>query len=334
MAPNPEDRINTSDNSGRGSERDSDSDIDLDFEPVKIPSKSGGRNWGLLVASIVILAIVGGGGWFIYGSQYQSPNQKVVPLIRAEVTPIKIKPAEPGGAEIPDRDKLVYNRLKGEGAGTEVEQLLPPPEEILDKPEMVTPETQPPSMEDVAETVIAEVAEPVSLEPVTLEPVSPEAVDLAEIIEEVVAPPPPPAPVPEVVAEPVAEPVPTPELVAIPEPTVSVTEPEVAAIDTSVPKVSTSDATSDASDEKAYRIQLAALRTEESAQSEWKRLKKRFPDVLGDLNLNVVRADLGEDKGIYYRLRAGPLASKESAKLACDKLSKLNQGCLVIRPGK
>jgi hypothetical protein len=325
MTPNPEDRIDGTD------------DLDLDFEPVKAPkSKSGGRNWGLVIASLIVIIIVGGGGWFIYGSQFQSPNQKSVPIVRADVTPTKVKPADPGGMEVPDRDKLVYNSLKGEGAGTTVERLLPPPEELLNKPEATIPETNPP--EPATEAVIAQTPptlptepekvaeaikqEPVSLEPVTLEPQS----STEELVEEKtkqadqavaeVAPPPAPEPEPESIAE------------------VTPTVSDFA----SVPVVTTTESSTVAAalttDANAFHIQLAALRTDERAKKEWKRLKKAFPDILGTMKLVVVRVDLGEDKGIFYRLRAGPLASKLDAKAACDKLTKLNQGCLVIRPGK
>ena len=84
---------------------------------------------------------------------------------------------------------------------------------------------------------------------------------------------------------------------------------------------------------KGYRVQLAAVRSEDGAQREWARLKKKNPVLLGGMTLNVVRADLGS-KGIYYRLRAGPIADRAQAKKLCQDLAKKKVGCLVIRPGR
>ena len=80
-------------------------------------------------------------------------------------------------------------------------------------------------------------------------------------------------------------------------------------------------------------MQLAAVRDEGGAKKEWARVKKKNPRLLGNLTLDVVRADLGS-RGIYFRLRAGPIADRASAKKLCQDLAKRKVGCLVIRPGK
>ncbi|MGB0670916.1 MAG: SPOR domain-containing protein, partial [Rhodospirillales bacterium] len=65
--------------------------------------------------------------------------------------------------------------------------------------------------------------------------------------------------------------------------------------------------------------------------SEWKRLSTANSDLLGGLDLNVVRADLGA-KGVFYRLRAGPLGTSADATALCDALKARKVGCMVIRP--
>ena len=52
--------------------------------------------------------------------------------------------------------------------------------------------------------------------------------------------------------------------------------------------------------------------------------------VLGDLKVVPVRANLRK-RGIFYRLRAGPLTDRASAKSLCHKLSTRKQGCMVVR---
>ena len=84
---------------------------------------------------------------------------------------------------------------------------------------------------------------------------------------------------------------------------------------------------------RSFQIQLAAVRIETAAENEWRRLKARHRTLLNNLELNVVKADLG-DKGIYFRLRAGPLKDVQSAKKLCRELSKVRVRCLVIRPEK
>ena len=63
------------------------------------------------------------------------------------------------------------------------------------------------------------------------------------------------------------------------------------------------------------------------------RLREKNKRLLGKLALDIVRADLGT-QGIFFRLRAGPLASRAKAKALCQALAKAKVGCLIIRPGK
>ena len=77
----------------------------------------------------------------------------------------------------------------------------------------------------------------------------------------------------------------------------------------------------------------AAVRSRERANSEWTRLKRKHGDLLADYSLNVVRVDLGPTKGIFYRLRAGPIAWEDVAKSLCENLIKRKVGCLIVRPG-
>ncbi len=316
MTPNQDDRI--------GVPKD-----ELEFEPVETrPPK---RHWGRWLAGLVILIVGVGAGWHYLGDQIGLGQQQNVPVVRAEVSPVKIKPADPGGLDVPDRDKLVYDRLNGEGAGTDVESLLPPPEEPMEMP-VATEMPEVPenidltTMESVGDVPLATPAlaeqvvdaqAPVALEPSTVTNTTSSAPE---------APPPPPVPVEAVEAA---------ELVAPPEPVVPTTapEPDPAIAPASQPAAPPA-ATVVASATGQYRIQLAALRTHGSAESEWKRLKSAHPDILGPLTLFVVMVDLGGDQGIYYRLRAGNLGTKEAAKAVCDSLAARNVACLVIRPGK
>jgi cell division septation protein DedD len=81
----------------------------------------------------------------------------------------------------------------------------------------------------------------------------------------------------------------------------------------------------------AYRIQLAAVKSQDAAQVGWKKMAKAHPDVLGSLTFNVVKVDRSSG-GALYRLQAGPFADRATAEAACGKLKQKRQDCLVVGP--
>lgn len=82
------------------------------------------------------------------------------------------------------------------------------------------------------------------------------------------------------------------------------------------------------------RVQLAALRSHAAAEREWDRLQGRHPDLIGGLEPEIMRVDLGGQKGVYYRLRAGPLADPLAASELCSSLSARRVGCLTVSPSE
>jgi len=85
------------------------------------------------VLTLLVMGLFSGGLWLAYieVSRHagREPTSGGVPLIRADERPTKVKPEQPGGMEIPDRDKLIYNPAR-----TVVEHLLPPPEKPMARP--------------------------------------------------------------------------------------------------------------------------------------------------------------------------------------------------------
>jgi cell division septation protein DedD len=79
----------------------------------------------------------------------------------------------------------------------------------------------------------------------------------------------------------------------------------------------------------AWQVQLAAMKSEAEAQTAWKKALAGNKELLGNLTEETVQADLGA-KGIYYRVRVGPL-DEAAAKTLCAELTKHNQGCIVAR---
>jgi len=64
------------------------------------------------------------------------PPADNLPLIKADPQPIKVKPEQPGGLVVPDRNMTIYNERPG---GPPVEKLLPPPEQPEVRPVAAPP---------------------------------------------------------------------------------------------------------------------------------------------------------------------------------------------------
>ena len=87
----------------------------------------------LAVAAVLLVMVVFAAGlWMAYiaGTRHAAGGSaSEVPLIHADARPMMVRPAEPGGLKIPDRDMLIYDPDK-----PMVEHLLPPPEQPMLRP--------------------------------------------------------------------------------------------------------------------------------------------------------------------------------------------------------
>lgn len=249
--------------------------------------------WGgakLVIAGLLMLAGFVAAIWYAYDRGIRTGGALSPPLIRADTAPTKVRPDEPGGLEVPHRDKLVYETLNGDGEGEPVERLLPPPEEPVSKP--APPEVAvatPPPLPSVPVTQV------------TAEPV----------------PPPLPGRPPAATSEVPPEPPPVPA--SAPAPAAPPTVPPAA------PAMKTAAL-------GVFRIQLASYREAAAATQGWHRLSKAHPELLAELSPAVIRVDLGAEKGIYYRLLAGPLTDQGAADILCERLKAKKVGCLVVKP--
>lgn len=291
-----------------------------DFRPIPRRPPKKRRGLWVLVGVVVVAGGLGAGGWYFLNDWLAAEPDGEVPLIHAESGPIKVRPDEPGGMEVPDQDKLVYDRIDGNAERNPVERLLPPPETPLPKP-VPAPGSE-------------QAAAPGASSPM---PTAPEA-----SAKPMTPPPPPPAPPGTVggtgTATSVA-PTPAPQKVVPsvedvlaamqPPPAVETRKEPAPAVSAAKPAPAKAPV---AAKSGTFQVQLSALRNREQVDSEWDRLRRRNSDLLGSLELSVVRADLGPGKGVFFRLRAGPLADEQAAKALCQKLSERKIGCLVVRP--
>jgi len=282
---------------------------------------------GVLVCLVILLA----GLWIGFGDRVMAmfgSAEGDVPVIAANPAPIKIRPDSPGGMQVPNQGRLVYGVVDGSSAQPRVERLLPSPEKPIAVDEVLK-RSVPEASEVASANAPRGTADIDPSAPVRLTPSLPSVEDVTKMAPPAPAPAPqkstttPPAPAPAISA-PAPPPVPkaVPKAVAPPKPKTTQT-----ARATPVPAAPTTDL------EKSYRVQLAASRTESAVRSAWDRLRRRHIDLLGELNLQVMRIDLGGTKGVFYRLRAGPLINSASAKALCERLKQRKLGCLVVKPG-
>ncbi|MBV6632500.1 MAG: SPOR domain-containing protein [Alphaproteobacteria bacterium] len=80
---------------------------------------------------------------------------------------------------------------------------------------------------------------------------------------------------------------------------------------------------------EGWRVQLASVGSQDAAIREWRRYQRAHTDLLGNLDLKVQRADLG-DRGVFYRVQAGVL-DRGGASALCETLKSRGTDCLIKR---
>lgn len=76
-------------------------------------------------------------------------------------------------------------------------------------------------------------------------------------------------------------------------------------------------------------LQIGSYKSEAEARRSWIAFTRRHP-AAANYQYDVKEADLGA-KGVWYRLRMGSFADKESADTFCEKLRQEGTGCLIAR---
>ncbi|MDQ2803245.1 MAG: SPOR domain-containing protein [Pseudomonadota bacterium] len=76
-------------------------------------------------------------------------------------------------------------------------------------------------------------------------------------------------------------------------------------------------------------VQLASLPTKEQAETEWRALQHRMPDVFGDRAPAIVRADVAGHT--WWRVRTGGFAEPALARVFCDRVRSKGGACSVAR---
>lgn len=240
-------------------------------------------------AGVVLAGVV---GWFVLAPQYEQTN-KEIPVIQRPQTAVKIKPENPGGMDIPNQDKDVYNIVEKKTVdNTVVENLLPAPEQ--------------PKLPDIVPDVIEVDANAQNLDEIVDEVADTNTETKAETVAENKVPE-KPADILNSKKEEVKAPI-------VKETTKAEAKEVVKAVDTN--------------DKGAWQIQLIASKNKDAIEKTWNTLAAKY-DLLKTYSHEVLSDNLGA-QGTIYKLRAGSFASKEQAQSACAALkAKGLNDCIV-----
>jgi uncharacterized protein (DUF2147 family) len=89
-------------------------------------------------------------------------------------------------------------------------------------------------------------------------------------------------------------------------------------------------ATTAAGDGSGYLVQVTAGQNQNDALRTFGKLQRRYPQLLGSYLPNIQRVDLGA-KGIWYRVRVGPMEQHTAAADFCQRLKEAGGDCLIRR---
>ena len=248
---------------------------------------------------VVLAVAIGGLTYGRYVSVYYDADSGNLPVIRADSSVDGMKPATPGGMEVPNRDKLVYERLRQSNTEVPVERLLP----ISEKPHV-------PAVEKEEKKEDRKVAQPDAEE-------DPIAVLAAGIIEQKQS------------SALIYEEDGTPVEVMFKEPSSDSVKLETVKKEPVIKEKPKKEEAKPDEAKEFFSVQLVSTRSESAAESEWKRLSKKFNEIIASQPYHVSKTVVAS--GTFYRLRVGRFEKRDQAVALCDQLKEKKQECFVVK---
>ena len=319
------------------------------------PNKKGSLLRNPVVATVALLV----GASILAGVIIMAtPDQddELVPVIKADNSPIKTAPSDPGGMAIPNRDSTLFDQMSGAETTSgsdikpQVENLLAAAKDTakqeIAKPVEETVKQAKTAVKDAQADLKAEAEKAVKdveniLQKAKDAVPQPSQADLASVPAKKGTPPSqytkpeklhPAGSSPETLAfvrsvleqsseDNTDNPAPAPSKTAI------VPELPVKAAPEAPNAVSTATATPNAA--LTHFIQLSSIRDAARADDQWSKLQSQYSAQLSGAQHRVEKKDLGA-KGIYYRIQAGPF-TKADAAAKCDAIKSITpSGCYIV----
>ncbi|MBF9196658.1 SPOR domain-containing protein [Microvirga terrestris] len=315
----------------------------LDYPPVE---KTRSRKGPIAIAAVVGALVLGGGGAYL-ASGSSSITGGEPPLIKANNEPTKVQPQNPGGVEIPNQNKQIYERANQNGATKVVNREEQPvdvqqavrmngnavadatggtigtsgkPQQTaslnLGEPKKVRTVTIRPDGTTAGDAPAPQPAAPAAM---TLPPQAHSAPIQTASAQLPAAQPKPAASTP--VAAP-ATPAPAPKPVpAAATPTSTPAPQQVASVQPMAPAAAETTSTG------GFSVQLGTAGSEAAAQSVLASAQRKYAD-LGGVPGMIRKAEV--NGSTVYRVRVGPMAKEEASSL-CSKLQGQGSQCFVAK---
>ena len=303
--------------------------------------------------ALILLSAFGAVIWFAFAAPGAGPEgQQTVELIQADPEPVKTKPEDPGGMQVQHQDKLILNPDPDK---PQIERLLPPPEAPVaveaptetaettesltsqettasasgstagNAPVIVTEEAESDAadaadkaaeaVEDAANTAATSGEQLADASAGIAKKAESAAQNLAKATESAKAEDKP------------AIPAPPKETVVTPKP---VAKPAAVAQAKPAAKAQPATQLAQVPKDSGYILQLASLRSEKDALSEWGRIQRQNSNLLSQMKPIVEKAEI-DGVGTRFRLQTGPFPTKATAQDLCAQLKAAKQDCLVKR---
>ncbi len=257
------------------------------------------RSQHIFLGTVLGVGLAGIVSWFILSPDYSSVQDAEIPVVRRPQAAIKVQPADPGGMEILNQDKTVYDIVeKKDSSDAKVENLLPPPEE----PKLVLADTSADSSPQAVKE--KEVETPAIAAPQVTADTSAKVANSADAKLQPETQTPKEEPKEEIKIE-----------IKQPEPSVVASKPKAQA------------QKEQAIANGSWQIQLISSPNKSAMEKAWNDLSKKYA-VLKGLPHEVETADLGS-KGIFYRLKAGAFKERAEADKICNSIKSAGGSCLV-----
>jgi cell division septation protein DedD len=252
------------------------------------------------IGLLVVAALV----WWVF--RPSTPSVEDIPVIAAETGEVKTKPVDEGGMDVPNQDITVYDQIANHDTSGEPQVVLPQPESPI------TPEPQAAGAapaggagnESVVDAVLAEMKASGAAAP---------------------AAPAVPA-IPGIAAVPAAPAGSATSPAADGDATQTASLPATPA----APAPASETASTAPAEGSGMRVQLASFKSQDQARDASAKLQHDLAELAGQA-MHIERADLGA-RGIYYRIQAGPLGSRDEAAALCTRLKQRGQACILVAP--
>jgi cell division septation protein DedD len=292
-----------------------------------------GRSMFMVGSALLGAVALGGALAFAYKQGGGAMNGGEPPLVQADNRPVKEAPDQPAGKDLPHKNKLIYDRLESEDK-PETDHLVPRQEDVAVPAMPASVDTaglsaaQTPGAPQITEAVDTGTVPPGTVATVDDPEGGPRHVKTMVVRPDgSVVPPAVPdaaaAPAPAQVASaeaPMAAP--AAQAPAKPKPVKAAVAP--AAAEDPAPKAAAPKSPSQ------FVVQVASKQNQTEALATFADMQQKYPSLLASYRPIVQKADLGT-KGVWYRLRIGPINDKTVASKLCTQLKSqgLND-CLVM----